>query len=372
MGNRERMILHDKPIAFTMIGVFFLSFFVVLNVIHIRNKQLDAHKQIEKERYATDVVYLYNSMASDEAAEKPDFEHLYVTKGNVFFVFSAMVGNGYSFAPVYMVAVSNEPLAEELKEGRFPTDNEIENGQNCVVIGEGLKRLTEETKEGVTLKIDGVSYDVTGTLKDTTGDGMDNRVLVFQNCLATASVKDFDGSHSYFVKYGSNVEEELQTDGLLEWMHGFLPDSKIEASVEDEIRTMDGTKMLVSIVYQYTQFVMYGLFTLCMIGCLIVSSIWIKRRKKEIMVRKALGSSVINIAGVLLRDLIIMLGIAVVLCFMFLLLQSLYSKENWFCDEYIFHNLGYLIVSILLMVSCSLIRPIYMVYKISPVEGTRE
>lgn len=372
MRQRERIIIHDKPISFTLIGLFFLSFIIVLNVMHIRNKQLDANKQLEKERYAVNIVYLYNSIASDDMAKRPDFEHLEVTKGNVILVFNTVVGNGYSIAPIHMVVVFNEPLVEELKEGRFPTGNEISYGRKCVVIGEGLRRLTEETKAGTILKIDGVNYDVIGILKDIEGDGTDNRVFVFQGCLAPTSINDLDGSSSYFLKYGSNVEKELQTDKLLAWMHGFIPDSKIEESVDEEIRTMDGMKTLVQLLHQYTQFALYGLFTFCMIGCLIVSTIWIKRRKKEIMIRKALGSRMAIIIAILIKDLNIMMGIALAISFVFALLQSLFSGEAWFRDEYMFINLCYMFGSVLLIVSFSFIRPIYIAYKISPVEGTRE
>lgn len=369
MRQREKIIIHDKPMAFTLIGLFFLSFIVVLNVLHIRDKQLDADRQQEKEQYATRIVYLYNG---EETAKLPDFEHLNLTKGNVLFVFNTVVGNGYAIAPIHMVAVFNEPLPEELKEGRFPTDNEIAHGRKCVVIGEGLTRLTEKKKEGTVLKIDGVDYDVTGILKDVAGDGTDNRVFVFQSCLAATSANDLDGTSSYFVKYGSNEETQLQTEQLLVWLHGFIPDSAMEKSEEKEMEMMDGMKTTAQLLHQYTEFALYGLFIFCMIGCLIVSTIWMKRRKKEMMIRKAFGCKMTGIIAVLLKDLGIMLGIALAGSLAFFLLQGIVTGENWFREEYLFRNLCYLLGAVMLMMVCSFIHPIYMAYKISPVEGTRE
>lgn len=372
MRQRETILIHDKPISFALMGMFFLSFLVVLNVIHIRNKQMDASKQLEKEHYTTDSVYLYDSMASDEVAQKLNFQRLDITKGNVIIVFNAVVGNGYSIAPIHLVSVLNEPLVEEVEEGRFPTENEIEHGRKCVVIGEGLKRLTEETQEGEVLRIDGIAYDVLGTLKDITGDGTDNRVLVFQNCIAETLINGLDGSYSYFVEYGSNVESELQTERLLAWLHRFIPDSKIKESIDGQIDSMDDMKTMAQLLRQYIKFVLYGLFAFCMIGCLITSTIWIRRRRKEIIIRKALGSGMTAIVIVLLRDLGIMMGMALLMSCAAISLQSLLSGESWFREEYMFHNLLYLSGAVLLTILLTFIRPFYTASKINPAEGTRE
>lgn len=372
MRQKETILIHDKPISFTLMGMFFLSFLVVLNVIHIQNKQMDASKQLEKEHYATEIVYLYDSWASDEVAKKPNFQRLEITKGNVIIVFNAVVGNGYSIAPIHLVSVSNEPLVEDVKEGRFPTENEIEHGRKCVVIGEGLKRLTEETQEGEILRIDGIAYDVLGTLKDITGDGTDNRVLVFQNCFAETSLNGLDGFHSYFVKYGSNVENELQNDKLLAWLNGYIPDSKIEESIDGQIDSMDNMKTMAQLLRQYIKYVLYGLFAFCMIGCLIVSAIWIRRRRKEIIIRKALGTGMTAIMIVLLRDVGIMMGTALLMSCVAISLQSLLSGEAWIREEYIFSNLLYLSGAVLIIILLTFIRPFYTAAKISPAEGTRE
>ena len=372
MKQREKILIHDKPISFTLIGMFFLSFLVVLNVIHIQNKQMDASKQLEKEHYTTEIVYLYDSWASDEVAQKLNFQRLDITEGNVIIVFNTVVGNGYSIAPIHLVSVLNEPLTEEVKEGRFPTENEIEHGRKCVVIGEGLKRLTEETQAGEILRIDGIAYDVLGTLKDVTGDGTDNRVLVFRNCFAETSINGLDGSYSYFVKYGSNDESELQMDRLLAWLHRFLPDSKIKESIDGQIDSMDDVKSMTQLLRQYTKFALYGLFAFCMIGCLIVSTIWIKRKRKEIVIRKALGSGMTAIVIALLRDLGIMIGMALLMSCVVISLQSLLSGESWIREEYMFRNLLYLSGSVLITIVITFIRPFYTASKISPAEGTRE
>lgn len=372
MKQRETILIHDKPISFALMGMFFLSFLVVLNVIHIRNKQMDAIKQLEKEHYTTDSVYLYDSTASDEATQKLNFQRLDITKGNVIIVFNTVVGNGYSIAPIHLVSVMNEPLAEEVEEGRFPTENEIEHGRKCVVIGEGLKRLTEETQAGEVLRIDGITYDVLGTLKDITGDGTDNRVIVFPNCFAEALINGLDGSYSYFVEYGSNVESELQTDQLLAWLHRFIPDSKIKESMDGQIDSMDDMKTMAQLLRQYIKFVLYGLFAFCMIGCLIISKIWIRRRRKEIIIRKALGSGMTAIVIVLLRDLSIMMGMALLMSFAAILLQSLISGELWIREEYMCHSLLCLFCAVLFTILLTFIRPFYTASKLSPAEGSRE
>ncbi|MDD6072560.1 MAG: ABC transporter permease [Clostridiales bacterium] len=372
MRQRERILIHDKPVSFALMGMFFLSFLIVLNVIHIRNKQVDADIQLEKQHYTTNSVYLYDAIASEEEVKKLDFQRLDITKGNVVIVFNAVVGNGYSVAPIHLVSVMNEPLAEEVKDGRFPMDNEIEHGRKCVVIGEGLKRLTEKTQEGEVLRIDGTAYDVMGILKDISGDGTDNRVLVFQNCSAEALLNGLDGSYSYCVEYGSNVESELQTDRLLAWLHYSIPNSKIKKTTDDQIDSLDDMRTMAQLLHRYIRFVLYGLFAFCMIGCLIVSTIWIRRRRKEIFIRKALGSGMGVIGIVLLRDLGIMMGMALLMSGAVILLQSLLSNEAWLREEYIFRNLLCLSGAALLTIIITFVRPFYTASKINPAEGVRE
>ncbi len=372
MKQREKMLIHDKSISFTLIGMFFLTIVVVLNVIHIDNKQRDAAKQQEKERYTTCITYMYNSVSSDETTQSPVFQQLKVTKGNVIIIFNAVVGNGYSIAPIHFVCAFNEPIVEELNEGRLPTEDEILHGRKCVVIGEGVKRLTENVDSGCILRIDGISYDVIGILKDVAGDGTDNRVFVFQNGLASASLYDLDGSSSYYVEYGSNVEGELQTKQLLAWLYRFIPDSKLEEVVNEEADTIAEKTMMEKLIRYYTKFVFYGLFIFCILGCMIVSCVWMKRRKKEIIIRKALGSDMRAIVVVLLRDICIMLVVALLLSFAIAVFQSFLVGELWFGNEYMISNLAILIVAILLMMLVVLICTIYMACRVSVAEGTRE
>ena len=375
MRRREKYLIHDRPISFTLMGMFFVSFLVVLNVIHIRNKQTDADKQLEKEHYKSERIYQYDSFAVtdlDKQEEKMNLKRLDITKGNVVLVFNTVVGNGYSIAPIHLAIVMNEPLVEEVKKGRFPTENEIIHGRKCVVIGEGLKRLTEKTQEGEVLKIDGINYDVIGMLKDNLGNGTDKRVIMFQNCYAESLLNELGGSYSYFVKYGSNFHDELETAKLLAWLHRFIPNDALKESENSSIESMDDLKNKAQLLREYIRFALYGLFLFCMIGCVIVSTIWIKRRRKEIVVRKALGSDLRTIVFVMFHDIGILMGTALLMSCVVIGLQSLLSGEAWIRKEYIVQNLLFLIVSFFFIMILTMVQPIYTAMKVSPAEGTKE
>lgn len=368
MKQKETILIHDKPISFTLMGLFFVSCMVVMNVVHIWNMQMDACKQLEKEHYTVDMVYLYDSLDSKERIEKIDFRRLNITKGNVIVVFNTVVGNAYSTAPIHLVAVSNEPLVEELKTGRFPTENEIEYGRKCVVIGEGLKRLTEKVQSGEVLRIDGIEYDVIGILKDITGDGSDNRIIVYHNCYAENLLNGLDGSYSFFVEYGSNVENSLQQKQLLAWLNHFIPNSKMKESTNSQFDAMDDMRTMATLLRQYIKFSLYGLYVFCLIGCLIVSKIWISRKEKEIIIRKTLGSEMFEIVIVLLKDLGIMMGIAVVMSCVAIFLWGLFSGESWISEEYMPRNLVSLFCSTLFVIVLSFFRPLYVAFTINPAE----
>ena len=372
MKSREHLWIHDKLMGFVMIATFCLTFFVVISLIQIENKQRVAAEQMEKEHYANNCIFQYQVIEGEEVNSKLQFKKLNITQGNVIIIYNTVVGNSYSIAPIHMVISSNEPLVEELAKGRFPKKSEISHGRKCVVVGEGLLRLAEKKGKKSEIMIDSVPYEIIGVLKDITGDGTDNRIIVFSDCLDERSILGLNGEYYFGIEYGSNQGEIEQLEELQEWLFQFASPEHFAVVEEKEMQKFNDMRTLEQMLAQYKKFVFYGLFGFCMIACLVVSSTWTKRRHTEMVIRKAFGSSFGRIVVVVLRDLSIMMGISLLINGVYLMAQSIIVGKLWMNQVDLLHDLLYFIVASLIVLGVTLIRPLYMITKISPAEGIKQ
>ena len=371
MGEKEHLLIHDKPAGFVMLAVFCISFFVIISVIQIQNKQSAAMIQKEKEHYSSNFIFQYQTPDDQILHEKLQVEKLNLTQGNVVLIFNTVVGNGYSIAPIHMVAGYNEPLAEELEEGRFPTENEIAYGRKCIVVGEGLLRLAEKKGKSRELMVDGISYEILGVLKDVTGDGTDNRVIVFQNCLAEKTMNGLNGEYWFNIEYGSNLGELNQVGELQAWLYQFAPPECFVQIDQEDADNLNDARTIEEMMWYYNKYVLYVLFAFCMGACFVVSSIWVKRRRKELVIRMAFGSSFLRVAGILLRDIGVMMVLSLVINVAVFTIQGVITGEQWMEQSYMLYNLLYLVLAGLIVIGVTIIQPLRLVATISPAEGTR-
>ncbi|MDE6762049.1 MAG: ABC transporter permease [Lachnospiraceae bacterium] len=371
MRQGEHLWIHDKLAGSVMMIAFCFTFFIIVNVLRIQNAQSAAKEQAGKEHYANSHIFQYQTPDTEIINARIQVDKLNITQGNVILVFKTVVGTGYSIAPIHLVVSYNEPLVEELQHGRFPTDNEISHGRKCVVVGEGLLRLAETKGNSREIVINGVSYEISGVLKDVTGDGNDNRVIVFYNCFSERSMEDLNGEYWFDIEYGSNIGEIGQIEELQTWLYQFAGPEHFVTVEQEDMEELNDARTLEQMMDRYKKFVLYGLLILCMGGCFVVSSVWIKRRRKEMMIRKAFGSSFWKISGILFKDLAIMMAGAVLIDIVIFSIQGMITGEAIMRQEYLYNNLLYLIGAGAVVILVTLIRPLYMVFKISPAEGTR-
>ncbi len=371
MRQREHLWIHDKLAGSVMMIAFCFTFFIIVNVLRIQNAQSAAKEQAEKEHYTNSHIFQYQTSDMEIINSRIQVDKLKITQGNVILVFKTVVGTGYSIAPIHMVVSNNEPLVEELQEGRFPTKNEISHGRKCVVVGEGLLRLAEQKGNSREIMINGIPYVITGVLKDVTGDGNDNRVLVFYNCFSEKSMEDLNGEYWFDIEYGSNIGEIGQIEELQAWLYQFASPEHFVTVEQEDMDKLNDARTMEQMMDRYKIFVLYGLFILCMGGCSVVSSVWIKRRRKEMIIRKAFGSSFWNVSGIIFKDLAVIMAGAVLIDITIFSLQSVITGEAIMRQEYFYNNLLYLIVVGVVVILVTLIQPLHMVLKINPADGTR-
>lgn len=375
MKERYHHLIHDRLASTLMIVTLTLSFLVVLNVIKIQNEQKIGEHQLEQERYLSEKVYRYD-FGDEEPETNMKIDALDIRVGNVIITSEYnQIGDADYYAPMDIVVAYNEPLVEKLQEGRYPTETEIMHERRCVVIGTGLLRFTKKDGKERVLSIDGMDYEVLGILKDVTGNEMDDRMIVFYDALAEQTKARFDKrleeSFDTDILYGSNKGTLEESQVLENWLYQTVDKKYFSMVEEDELEDIEYSYEAANMMREYNKYTLYAMFAFCMCACFLVSSVWIKRRRKEMVVRKALGSSFLKVTGILIKDLGIMIGISIIMDVVFLSMQILVTGNNWIRQDYITDNIQNIGMAVAIILFVTMIRPLYIVATISPAEGTR-
>lgn len=375
MKERYHHLIHDRLASTLMIVTLTLSFLVVLNVIKIQNEQKIGEHQLEQERYLSEKVYRYD-FGDEEPETNMKIDVLDIHVGNVIITSEYnQIGDADYYAPMDIVVAYNEPLVEKLQEGRYPTETEIMHERRCVVIGTGLLRFTKKDGKERVLSIDGMDYEVLGILKDVTGNEMDDRMIVFYDALAEQTKARFDKrleeSFDTDILYGSNKGTLEESQVLENWLYQTVDKKYFSMVEEDELEDIEYSYEAANMMREYNKYTLYAMFAFCMCACFLVSSVWIKRRRKEMVVRKALGSSFLKVTGILIKDIGIMIGISIIMDVVFLSMQILVTGNNWIRQDYITDNIQNIGMAVAIILFVTMIRPLYIVATISPAEGTR-
>lgn len=375
MKEQYHHLIHDRLASTLMIVTLTLSFLVVLNVIKIQNEQKIGEHQLEQERYISEKVYRYD-FGDEEPEVNMKIDALNIRAGNVIITSEYnQIGDADYYAPMDIVIAYNEPLVAELQEGRYPTETEIMHQRRCVVVGTGLLRFTKKDGKERVLSIDGIDYEVLGVLKDVTGNEMDDRMIVFYDVLAEQTKVRFDTrleeSIDTNILYGSNQGTLEESHELEKWLYQTVDKKYCSLLEEDELENVEYSYEAANMMREYNKYTLYAMFAFCMCACFLVSSVWIKRRRKEMVVRKALGSSFLKVMGVLLKDLGIMIGISVIMDVFILSMPMLVTGNNWIRQDYIIDNIQNIVIALAIVLLVTMVRPLYIVATISPAEGTR-
>ena len=382
MKEKYHHVIHDKLTGILLIITFTVSIFIVFCVVQVQNEARIGEDQREKEQYAANLIYQCEREDYDEDLEEGNVTELKVDKlklqkGNVILTnIYIRAGDADVYLPSEIVLKQNEPLVEELQTGRYPTGSELMHHRNCVVIGSGVLQYVKKLGKEKVLSVDDKNYEVLGILKDTTGSGMDDRIILFYDCLYEQTKNEIDdglrvGGRTYFtVLYGSNQGTLTETKRLENWLYQITSQAyftKTENSKLEESYTYKDVREM----QRYNTYILYVLFGFCMCSCFIVSSIWVKRRKKELVIRKAFGSGFWKIFGVLLKDVGVMIGISVLFDIVLLIVQTIITGKDWIRQAYMKDNIIYIAISVVVVLIVTMVRPIYQVVRISPAEGTR-
>lgn len=293
-------------IQFTVSIVFIISTIVVYQQVnHVKNRDLGFEKEnLIRLPVNGDVIKNFNPIQQDMLASGK-IENIGLNNSEV--LSGGNNGSGFEWQGGtdaedvlisfrYISAGFFETAGMEIVEGRG-FDNDIDNANNNVLITETFARLMgSESALGKSVRRDGDTYTVVGIIKDYLyGDmyGTSDPVMFFN---------DHDEAEFLYVKSKSGIEM-TETLAIIEGiMHKHNPAFPFAYKfVDDAFNARFKSERLIGNLSQI--FALLAIIISCL-GLFALAAYTAEQRRKEIGVRKVLGSSVAGIVQLLSKDFI--------------------------------------------------------------------
>lgn len=385
--NRIRYFFRDPVMSVLLVISLGLTFLLIFNGIEMSNQFASAQEQKEQEHYKTEVRLRYEGLEEYEEGDESKTEKekqknflstLDITTGNVI-LFGGRVGIGNAFgeSEIYVMLAANEENRYQLDWGRFPTKEELAEQEKVVVIGKGMEKYTEKIEGKIMLPIENDYYEVIGEFSDYTGRNADGRILLYYNSLTEKINKrlyDYleDPTNSYTLLYGTNqIEFTDSWESFYQWAVTNL-DENLEVETENMEEEEKEENSMATLMVQFNPYIIAILVCFSVINCIVISNLWIQRRKKEFVIRKAYGQSLFRIGLQLLGEII---KFSVMATGLMMILQLCYNaiigqKMYWY--QHIVSNLSYFLLLMGVVIVVVLILPMRKIAKINPAIGIRE
>lgn len=386
-GINVRCLFRDPVMSVLLVISLGLTFFLIFNGIEMVSQFSLAQEQKKKEHYKTEVKLRYVGLdeydRSDDLAKKEktwkDFLSLLnIDTGNVILYETGFgIGNAFGGSEVFIQLATNEENIYQLERGRFPTKEELAEQKKVVIIGIGMEKYTEQIEGKTMLRIENDYYEVIGEFSDCTGRNADGRILLYYEALTEVMKKKLydqleDPMNSYTLLYGTNgTEFSASWEYFYQWAVTNLNENLVpETENMDEVEREENS--LATVMVQFNPYIIIILVCFSVINCIVICSLWIQRRKKEFVIRKAYGQSLFRIGLQLLGEVI---KLSVVATGLMMILQLCYNaimgqKMYWY--HHIVSNFSYFILLISIVIIVILILPIRKIAKINPAIGIRE
>ena len=385
--NRIRYFFRDPVMSVLLVISLGLTFLLIFNGIEMGNQFVSAQEQKEQEHYKTEVKLRYEVLEDDEEDDEPKTEKerqknflstLDITTGNVILYERGVgIGNAFRQSEIYVMLASNEENTYQLDWGRFPTKEELAEQKKVVMIGKGMGKYTQQIEGKRMLLIEADYYEVIGEFADYTGRNADGRILLYYDSLTEIIKKRLydqleDPMNSYTFLYGTNQTEFTDSwESFYQWAVTNLDENLVVETENMEEEEKEENSMA-TVMVQFNPYIIAILVCFSVINCIVISNLWIQRRKKEFVIRKAYGQSLFRIGLQLLGEII---KFSVMATGLMLILQLCYNaiigqKMYWY--KHIVSNLSYFLLLMGVVIVVVLILPMRKIAKINPAIGIRE
>lgn len=368
----------DPVVTILLMVSLTLSFFLVLNGLQMyQNIEAAATQRIE-ERYAYTYMISYtppneyteNGVEESEENIEEYIPYLNCQRGNISVKgFNGIIGEAFEEYPLEILLSSKEKVKYKMDWG------EISEEPYTVVIDRDLEKEAVQKEEGLYISIAGEWYRVTGVFASSPELEEDSHVLLtyggVDQKLKQTIYKNFSYiGFPYEIIYETDQQPE-ETDLLLleQWAKKWLNSDLVIEECQEDDTVSDNVS---SSVAELTLSIVKVLLLFSMVNCIVVTDLWLKRRKKEFIIRKAFGESNMQI----MKHLFLELGkFALLSCILVLMLETGYYKllgESFLDWSKFFRNMLYVLLAVCLIVLAALILPMQKIMRLEPAAGMSE
>lgn len=373
--------LRDIPSSILMIIGLAISYFVIINCADIAGKITNEYMSLNNYQYVVEYRVEYNVEKSDErqaGEECIEREHIEYFE-NVDCSYVAMT----SF-PLYLnreptayhasILFSYDSMAKmRNKNGmKIHYKSELVSSGECVYLGETLANYLKTKYESTNLYDEGTEYKTIDILENNSSGGIDNSLyIVWDYCTpeqrtaiinkATSEVNNI--SVSILLKSDIPIDDVYQKNISDFSKYPYLDFVLYEAEVMSDYQNL---------WYRYFSitFNVVSLIFSVMV-CLVITDLWIARRRREVAIRKAFGYSNSKLFKLLFTDLLRISLPAFILAFVLQITYKLIFDERFIFGASSAIRTLAVILSILLIILLLMNRVLNKVKKISPIEWIR-
>lgn len=377
MKKRNIRYLKDPVVTVLLMISFILSFFLVLNGLHMYQNIKTITTQKQEEKYVHQYALTYYPPSEYTESEKKEEEftgfipYLECEHGNItLHGLYGIIGEAYQEYPLEIVLASKETIKYKMAWG------EVSWEPYTVVIDKTMESECIKKEDGLYISIEEEWYKVTGEFNDSPELGEDSHVLLTYDSISRELVKTI---YKNLSQIGFSYQIIYETDGNLEkkdiskleqWAEQWLSEGLEIGEIvgeEDEVKEVVSTtarNMALTIVKV--------LFCFSILNCMVVTDLWVKRRKREFIIRKAFGENNLQIMKHLFKDLGVFAGTS---CVLVLILEMIFYqiRGEKFMD---LNNFLFNIISVFgiicIIIVVTLILPMRKIMKIEPAIGIGE
>lgn len=366
--RKLKLFFRNKSITTLLILGLLVSYFIVINGVAMLNSITEEQNKSMAEEYKNEkkfilAKYIPEVTATDKVAIfESRFENTIKTlgtgKGNLMLKGHG-VNVGAALKGVYADVIYSleDKLNKKIVSGRMPLQEEITSKEKVALVSRDMEKYIEKKDNILQIQISDIVYKVTGIFETNDISSTRADIVLFMDSFTDEEIKIMANRIKFVaVSYSGNISEADYQELLQKVKrNGEIADENIENNDSENKNRILFNKIFMII-----------LFVFSLINCMVISNVWINSRFRELVIRKTIGYSVMQVVGLLISDLLKYSCISVGLAIVFQTVISKLLMENSMSMKYSINNTIYLVVSLGIIVALSLVVPIIKLKKLLP------
>lgn len=371
-----KKLLREKYPTILLIVGFIISAFVAINVLAVQNEVQKQIKEANGFNNYENVLVKRETVPSSKAWDSIVSQIQQIDSDENMNIFGmgyySVVGDGYANPCTYAM-LSGKPVKTNVIWGRDITEEEIKNGEKVLTLSTKLEQYCYEKNNKKYIKLDDEEYEVVGIYKakDMLSEKFSMDICMYYSSMLQTTrtcMCEYSDVVLLFKCAGYNVTQN-ECKQTADSLYNVLKDNgyiRVNGDGFEDENKLLGAKVIMNNIFMCITFV----FTV--LNCMIISGVWIKRRYKELVIRRTYGWSMADIILLLAKDLALYSFIAIIIG---VILQSLYSflfSAEHLSMQYITGNVLYMLAVMAGVVVAALIIPVVRIRYITPAGAIRK